>query len=83
MTTEKYLRQRVLTQNIEITTLTTRIDSLLSTVVDLKEQLNDEKTHHVTFVDELDTQVKALTKQLQDLKMDMCRSELDKTLNHR
>ena len=80
MTTEKYLRQRVMNQNIEITQLTQQIDSLTSTLVDVKEQLKDTKDNHLSFVSELQEQVKELTTNLKDLQMDMCRSELDKRL---
>ena len=83
MTTEKFLRQRVLKQNIEMTTLTSRIDSLRSSNIDLEEQLKDSHNNHLSFISELQEQVTELTKQLQDLKMDMCRTELDKSLQNR
>ena len=80
MTTEKYLRQRVLKQNIEITQLTSQIDSLTSTLVDIKETLKETEDNHLSFVSELQEQVKTLTNNLKDLQMDMCRSELDRRL---
>ena len=83
MTTEKFLRQRVLKQNIEMTTLTSRIDSLRSSNIDLEEQLKASHDNHLSFISELQEQVTELTKQLQDLKMDMCRTELDKSLQSR
>ncbi len=45
MTREKYLRQRVLNQNLEIITITQRIDSLTSTNLDLEETIKEEREH--------------------------------------
>tara|TARA_R110002051_G_C8500859_1_gene464738 strand:+ start:309 stop:527 length:219 start_codon:yes stop_codon:yes gene_type:complete len=69
MTKEKYLRQRILQKNIEITTLTQQLDSLTSTCVELKDRSND-----------LQDIIQKLTDTLKDLKMDMARNELDKSL---
>tara|TARA_Y100001938_G_scaffold85070_1_gene116827 strand:+ start:1154 stop:1444 length:291 start_codon:yes stop_codon:yes gene_type:complete len=80
MTTEKYLRQRVMNQNIEITTLTQQIDTLTSKCVDLQEQLKDTQQQHLEFVQELQQQVRELTNNLEDLQMDVCRDELDQKL---
>jgi|TARA_B110000908_G_C10256675_1_gene456028 hypothetical protein len=83
MTREKYLRQRVLNQNLEIITITQRIDSLTSTNLDLEETIKEEREHHLDFIITLEDQVKKLSKQLSTLQMDMARSDLDKSLWNR
>ena len=67
------LDPRILEKNLEISKLTQQVDSLRSTLIDLREQ-------HKSFVTELQKQVQTLTDNLQDLKMDVCRNELDKRL---
>ena len=67
------LDPRILEKNLEISKLTQQVDSLRSTLIDLREQ-------HENFVTELQKQVQTLTDNLQDLKMDVCRNELDKRL---
>ena len=83
MTQEKYLRQRVLKQNLEIITITQRIDSLTSTNLDLEETIKEEREHHLDFINTLEQQVKELRQHLSTLQMDMARSELDKSLWNR
>ena len=83
MTREKYLRQRVLNQNLEIITITQRIDSLTSTNLDLEETIKEEREHHLDFIITLEDQLKKLSKQLSTLQMDMARSDLDKSLWNR
>ena len=67
------LDPRILEKNLEISKLTQQVDSLRSTLIDLREQ-------HENFVTELQKHVQTLTDNLQDLKMDVCRNELDKRL---
>ena len=83
MTQEKYLRQRVLKQNLEIITITQRIDSLTSTNLDLEETIKEEREHHLDFITTLEQQVKELKQHLSTLQMDMARAELDKSLWNR
>lgn len=80
---EKYLRQRVMHQNLEITTLTQRIDSLTSTNLDLEETIKEEREHHLDFITTLEQQVNELKQNLSTLQMDMARAELDKSLWNR
>jgi len=83
MTQEKYLRQRVLNKNLEITTLTQRIDTITSINVDLEETMKEEREHHLDFITTLEEQVKELRQHLSTLQMDMARAELDKSLWNR
>lgn len=82
-TQEKYLRQRVMHQNLEMTTLTQRIDSLTSTNLDLEETIKEEREHHLDFITTLEQQVNELKQNLSTLQMDMARAELDKSLWNR
>lgn len=83
MTQEKYLRQRVLNKNLEITTLTQRIDTLTSINIDLEQTMKEEREHHLDFIATLEEQVKELRQHLSTLQMDMARAELDKSLWNR
>lgn len=83
MTTEKYLRQRLLNKNIVITTLTQRVDTLTAIKVDLEETMKEEREHHIDFIATLEEQVKELRQHLSTLQMDMARAELDKSLWNR
>ena len=83
MTTEKYLRQRVLNQNLELITQSTRIDALTADNVNLQEEIKENIYKHLTFITQLEEQVNELTHNLKTLQMDMCRTELDRSLNNR
>lgn len=83
MTQEKYLRQRVLNKNLEITTLTQRIDTLTSINIDLEQTMKEEREHHLDFISTLEETVKELRQHLSTLQMDMARAELDKSLWNR
>ncbi len=83
MTQEKYLRQRVLNKNLEITTLTQRIDTLTSINIDLEQTMKEEREHHLDFINTLEETVKELRQHLSTLQMDMARAELDKSLWNR
>ena len=70
----------IVKKNLEIIMLTSRIDSLLSTNLDLTEQIAELKQDHLDFITTLQEEIKDLTRNLQDTNMDMARSELDSRL---
>ena len=70
----------IVKKNLEIIMLTSRIDSLLSTNLDLTEQIAELKQNHLDFITTLQEEIKDLTRNLQDVKMDMARNELDSRL---
>tara|TARA_R100001244_G_scaffold121677_1_gene91299 strand:- start:219 stop:464 length:246 start_codon:yes stop_codon:yes gene_type:complete len=70
----------IVKKNLEIIMLTSRIDSLLSTNLDLTEQITELKQDHLDFITTLQEEIKDLTRNLQDVKMDMARNELDSRL---